>query len=345
MCLLHDQEEYGIVRWPLKEIAQAVNCSVAALKGLVVKGILKGGDAGHPVDAFIYVPRSGRKDGDPITLVPVQDGPIWYSSRMVKDEYVRKHAGASTRFGADGEPPKGRAPNPNSDRAKLRQRVFAKTDGRCHHCRDPLGDVWEIDHLMPRSKGGRHTFDNMVPSCVQCNQDKSDTLPDDWEALKSSPTRRQGASPTRRQGASPTRRQGEWQGDGSSSSSSSSPSGKTNSVPDGTDAGASGNSPTEKSTGQLTKDELWAAGKSLLMQAGMPKAQCGSYVGKLVKDYGDQIVIDAVRTAVVERPADAASFLKATCQTLAGQRTRPNKQEQLEAKNRQIAERLAREGS
>ncbi|MGN6085818.1 DUF1376 domain-containing protein [Trinickia sp.] len=117
------------------------------------------------------------------------------------------------------------------------------------------------------------------------------------------------------------------------------------SVPDGTDAGASGNSSAEKSAEQLTKDELWAAGKSLLMQAGMPKAQCGSYVGKLVKDYGDQIVIDAVRTAVVERPADAASFLKATCQTLAGQRTRPNKQEQLEAKNRQIAERLAREGS
>jgi hypothetical protein len=117
------------------------------------------------------------------------------------------------------------------------------------------------------------------------------------------------------------------------------------SVPDGTDAGASGNSPAEKSAEQLTKDELWAAGKSLLMQAGMPKAQCGSYVGKLVKDYGDQIVIDAVRTAVVERPADAASFLKATCQTLAGQRTRPNKQERLEAKNRQIAERLAREGS
>ncbi len=120
---------------------------------------------------------------------------------------------------------------------------------------------------------------------------------------------------------------------------------KNLSVPDGTDAGASGSSPAEKSAEQLTKDELWAAGKSLLMQAGMPKAQCGSYVGKLVKDYGDQIVIDAVRTAVVERPADAASFLKATCQTLAGQRARPNKQEQLEAKNRQIAERLAREGS
>lgn len=74
--------------------------------------------------------------------------------------------------------------------------------------------------------------------------------------------------------------------------------------------------------GAMTKDELWAAGKSLLTQSGLPAAQCGSFVGKLVKDYGDRIVMDAVRTAVVERPADPVSFLKATCQTLAGQRGR-----------------------
>lgn len=95
----------------------------------------------------------------------------------------------------------------------------------------------------------------------------------------------------------------------------------------------------------MTKDELWSAGKSLLMQGGMPAPQCGSFVGKLVKDYGDHIVIEAVRSAVVARPGDAPSFLKATCQTLAGERTRPNKQQQLEAKNREIAQRLAQEGS
>lgn len=107
MCLLHDQEEYGIVRWPLKEIAQAVNCTLTALRGLVAKGILKGADAQQAVEPFIYTPRSGRKDGDPVTLVKAQIGPLWYSSRMVKDEYVRTIRGESSRFGAgDGEAPK-----------------------------------------------------------------------------------------------------------------------------------------------------------------------------------------------------------------------------------------------
>lgn len=89
------------------------------------------------------------------------------------------------------------------------------------------------------------------------------------------------------------------------------------SVPNGTGGDAA------KTAEQLTKDELWAAGKSLLMQAGLPKAQCGSFVGKLVKDYGDQIVVDAVRAAVVERPADPTEYLKATCMRAAGRRANP----------------------
>lgn len=86
------------------------------------------------------------------------------------------------------------------------------------------------------------------------------------------------------------------------------------SVPDGTGGDAA------KPTDQLTKDELWAAGKSLLMAAGLPKAQCGSFVGKLVKDYGDQVVVDAVRAAVVARPADPMEYLKAACMRTVGAR-------------------------
>lgn len=70
----------------------------------------------------------------------------------------------------------------------------------------------------------------------------------------------------------------------------------------------------------MTKDELWKAGKSLLSQSGLPPAQCGSFVGKLVKDYGDQIVVGAVRAAVVARPADPVEYLKAACMRAAGQR-------------------------
>ena len=64
---------------------------------------------------------------------------------------------------------------------------------------------------------------------------------------------------------------------------------------------------------ELTKRELWEAGKSLLAEQGMKPAQCGSFVGKLVKDYGDEVVVEAVRSAVLTRPADAAEFLVGAC--------------------------------
>ena len=111
LCLLHDQEEYGVARWPLKEIAQAVGCSPSKLRGLVTKGVLKGADSGEACAALIYVPRSGRRDGDPVTLIPEQPGPVWYSSRMVRDEYKRCNAGASTRFGAQNHDKTDTAPD------------------------------------------------------------------------------------------------------------------------------------------------------------------------------------------------------------------------------------------
>lgn len=113
MCLLHDSEEYGVLRWPLKEIAQAIGAPIATLKAIVSKGVLKGADSGQSCAACIYVPRSGRRDGDPVTLVAEQEGPIWYSSRMVKDEYVRSVRGESSRFQSEGDDsaPKG-APKP-----------------------------------------------------------------------------------------------------------------------------------------------------------------------------------------------------------------------------------------
>jgi hypothetical protein len=103
------------------------------------------------------------------------------------------------------------------------------------------------------------------------------------------------------------------------------------SVPDGTGGF------TAKPAAEATKAELWAVGKSLLAEQGMPPVQCGTFVGKLVKDYGDSIVIEAVRTTVVARPADASEYLKACCMRAKGQRAAPNRQEALEGRNRQVA--------
>lgn len=101
MCLMHDQPEYGVLRWRLKDITDSVpHCTQAMLRSLIAKGVMKGSDEEF-TEPFVYTPRSGRKDGPPVTLIVAQQGPLWYSSRMVRDEYVRVYAGAATRFGAD----------------------------------------------------------------------------------------------------------------------------------------------------------------------------------------------------------------------------------------------------
>lgn len=118
------------------------------------------------------------------------------------------------------------------------------------------------------------------------------------------------------------------------------------SIPDGIEGGASlppDGAPPSMSPEEMTKMEIWRTGRAMLSAQEMPKSQVGTFLGKLCHDYGNQVVLEAVRAAAVERPADVASYLKATCMHNAGQRTRPNRQEALEANNRAVAERAAAE--
>ena len=108
---MHDSDRYGVLEWPLKEIAQALGCTAAPLKELIEKGVLKGCEKGD-CEPFVYVPRSGRKDGPPVTLVSVQAGPIWYSSRMIKDEYKRLSRGEGEGNGEAPKPSPKPSPNP-----------------------------------------------------------------------------------------------------------------------------------------------------------------------------------------------------------------------------------------
>lgn len=120
MCLLHDQEEYGVSTWSLKDIAQAVGCTPTKLKGLVDKGVLKGADKGGTCPSFVYIPRSGRKLGAPVTLINEQPGPLWYSSRMVEDEHkraLRGELGGAPKVSPDHtpKPPLGATLNTQKD--------------------------------------------------------------------------------------------------------------------------------------------------------------------------------------------------------------------------------------
>jgi 5-methylcytosine-specific restriction endonuclease McrA len=59
-------------------------------------------------------------------------------------------------------------------RAALNRRaVFARDGNRCQYC----GDAAEsIDHVIPRSKGGEHVWENVVAACRPCNVRKRDRL-------------------------------------------------------------------------------------------------------------------------------------------------------------------------
>ena len=52
-----------------------------------------------------------------------------------------------------------------------RRAIFARDGGRCVYCDAPATSV---DHVVPRSRGGRHAWDNVVSSCRRCNHVKAD---------------------------------------------------------------------------------------------------------------------------------------------------------------------------
>lgn len=59
-------------------------------------------------------------------------------------------------------------------RAPLNRRaVFARDGSRCQYCDGPAES---IDHVVPRSRGGEHAWDNVVAACRRCNTHKRDRM-------------------------------------------------------------------------------------------------------------------------------------------------------------------------
>ncbi|MGY1620616.1 HNH endonuclease [Geodermatophilus sp. SYSU D00965] len=52
-----------------------------------------------------------------------------------------------------------------------RRAVFARDGSSCVYCGS---SATSIDHVVPRSRGGTHTWDNVVAACRRCNHTKAD---------------------------------------------------------------------------------------------------------------------------------------------------------------------------
>lgn len=60
-----------------------------------------------------------------------------------------------------------------------RQNVFARDRGNCQYCGNKVRrERATYDHVLPRSQGGHTRWENIVISCVDCNQRKRDRTPE-----------------------------------------------------------------------------------------------------------------------------------------------------------------------
>lgn len=75
-----------------------------------------------------------------------------------------------------------------ADRRLTRLEVFNRDRYQCQYCGKVTRQL-TLDHVIPRYRGGPHTWENLVSACNQCNRRKAGKTPDEaGMKLRSRPT-------------------------------------------------------------------------------------------------------------------------------------------------------------
>ena len=67
---------------------------------------------------------------------------------------------------------------PRSEVKFNRRNIFARDKNRCQYCgkKQPISEL-SLDHVVPRSRGGETTWENVVCACLPCNVKKGGHTP------------------------------------------------------------------------------------------------------------------------------------------------------------------------
>ncbi len=63
-----------------------------------------------------------------------------------------------------------------------RREIFIRDHHACQYCGIRTRDL-TLDHVVPRHRGGRHSWDNLVSACRGCNHRKGGRTPDEARML------------------------------------------------------------------------------------------------------------------------------------------------------------------
>ena len=58
---------------------------------------------------------------------------------------------------------------------------FEAQAGLCYWCGKSIQDEYQVDHVIPISRGGTNDADNIVLACGYCNRSKKDKMPWEWK--------------------------------------------------------------------------------------------------------------------------------------------------------------------
>jgi 5-methylcytosine-specific restriction endonuclease McrA len=117
----------------------------------------------------------------PLSLWPWQDAvkAIFRESVVVVSEYERivRSPGMELKLPSvlalKDYVPSARSP------AFTRFNVFLRDGWRCQYCGEQFKThQLTFDHVIPRSKGGRTTWNNIVTACQECNLSKANNIPE-----------------------------------------------------------------------------------------------------------------------------------------------------------------------
>lgn len=101
-------------------------------------------------------------------------GPNWSHAKL--DVELQK----KRRGGGWGIPPQpiNRCQTPLWRATRLR--IFARDDFTCRYCGQRGGQL-ECDHVLPASRGGPDSDDNLATACKACNRSKRASTPEEWQ--------------------------------------------------------------------------------------------------------------------------------------------------------------------
>ncbi len=66
----------------------------------------------------------------------------------------------------------------NVERKLSRMEIFKRDDFTCQYCGKKTHNL-TLDHVIPRSQKGQHTWENVVSACVPCNRTKAGRTPEE----------------------------------------------------------------------------------------------------------------------------------------------------------------------